>query len=1152
MIDSIEALLPYVPPPVVRSLLDDPERWFDPVETRFVGAALVIDMGWCPLLHGELPRTGLDEPDAVKELLDERLSRLIGACAREGGEVVRLAGGCFVAVFDPARVPGAPVELATVVRRAARAGETACALIATLPESHGRARVAVGAGEVVTCEVGGIYERWNYVVAGAALQEALAALAGAVEERPRVALGERADALLEQPAAPGPDEPVAVTLPKLSELPEALDLEALEDAVRRFVPTPVNDWLQHGLREWLTVLQPMSVLWIRVRGFAYEREGVAGPLHNFVRELQELIVERDGVVGELTVDEEGTLLWALFGVPPMSRQDDSLRAVRCALAIQSAIASEAWQEAGLGGTLGVATGAVFAGPVGTSARREYAVAGRGVRRARNLMLMARDGEILCDGETYRQIRNRVACDVLPATQLDGAEDEEVAVYRPYRQLPSQPRVREVIVGRMTERVFFAERLGQLQRGAGGGAILVEGEAGIGKSRLVKDLLRQAEVVGVRTLSGSADALRQTTAYQAWREVFAALLGVAGLKTPQRRRARVIGQLQEIADYLGQAGGPAPEVVGHAPLLNDVVALDFPENELTAQMSGAVRASNTRLLLRRLLEMSVLRGYRVVVLEDAHWFDSSSWSLALDVVRHVRPILLVLSTRPIGEPNLDVGTGAFAQLQTMPGTRALQLGPVGDEEIRTMVCRRLGVEQLPPPVDALLTQRAAGHPMFAEELAYALRDEGVIEVRGGECQVVEGARLEAETLPKSLRELIARRVETLSPSHQLTLKTASVIGRVFSLDALREVHPVASDKPHLLGQLATLAALDITPLETPDPDRSYRFKHTITREVVYGLMQPAQRQQVHTAVAEWLESRYADARAPIYPLLVHHWQAAADVWRTIIYLESAGEQALERGAYQEAIRFLGELLELTSPARGVRRQRFAPGFGERRAVEVDAPRRARWERMLGRAQLGLGDTVEGRRRLERSLEVLGYPVPRSRGGRALGLMRQGIKQLRRRALAPRGLTSARRRGASRETLLDAARTYADLVMIDARAGERESVPYSALMSINLSEEAGGSTSVLIEGYAMMSVLAAGLGWRGVAEAYARRAEDGARATTDLACRGGALLTLGLYKLGEARWDAAGEMLDASIRARERLGDQRLGDSLSVSACMMFLR
>ncbi len=1157
MIDQLETLLPYVPPPVVRALIVEPERWFDPVETRLRGAVLIVDLSWCPLLHGVLPRAGLEEPDAVKVELDARLGELIGACEREGGEVVRLAGGVFVAVFDPTRDGASRGDeeqrVAALVRHAARAGAAASELVSAFLESGGEPRVAVGAGEIVSCEIGGIYERWNYVVAGAAVQEAMSALRRDEEdEAGAVRFGKRARAALRAPEtdAEARDAGAVTGIP---EIPETIDFEAFEDAARRFVPAPVNDWMQHGLREWLTVLQPMSVLWIRVRGFAYDEQGVAEPLHRFVRELQEMIVERDGVVGELAVDGAGTLLWALFGAPPMTRQDDALRAVRCALAIQGLIASEAWQEAGLGGTLGVATGAVFAGPVGTKTRREYAVAGRGVRRARNLMLMARDGEVLCDGETYRQIRHRVACDVLPATRLQGGDDEEVAVYRPYRQLPSQPRVREVIIGRMTERVFFAERLGQLQRGAGGGAIVVEGDAGIGKSRLVKDLLRQAEVAGVRTLAGGADALEQTTAYQGWREVFGALLGIAGLKTPERRRARVIAQLQEIADYVGQAGGPTPEIVGHAPLLNDVVELDFPDNELTAQMSGAVRASNTRVLLRRLLEISVLRGYRVVVLEDAHWLDSASWALALDVVRHVRPILLVISTRP-REPS----SGAFAQLQTMPGTRSLRLGPVSGEEIKTMVCRRLGVAQLPTTLESLIIARAGGHPMFGEELAYALRDAGVIEVRGGECRVVEGASLEAAAaeLPSTISGLIAHRVEQLSSSHQLTLKTASVIGRVFSLEALREVHPVASDKPHLLGQLATLAALDITPLETPDPERSYRFKHTITREVAYSLLQPTQRRQVHTAMAEWLESRHADDSAPIYPLLVYHWRRAADVWRTIIYLESAGEQALERGAHQEAIWFLGQLIELTSPraegGRGRRRRRLsAAGLRGARPLAVEKVRRARWERMLGQAHLGLGDVVEGRQRLARSLAVLGYPLPRSTGRRALGLVRQGLTQLRRRAWAPGGARP--RRSASREALLDAARTYADLVMIHALVGEHGSVPYSTLMSVNLAEAAGGTSSVLIEGYAMMGVLAAGMGWRGIAEDYARKAEEGARARVDdLACQGSAWMTLGLYRLGDARWGEAAEMLEASIRARETLGALRLGETLSIYTCLLLLR
>ncbi|MEZ4426601.1 MAG: AAA family ATPase [Nannocystaceae bacterium] len=1109
---------PYLPPPLLRDLIADPERSLDPVERRFQAAALCVEVSWSSLLSGVIPRPERDEAREFAGKLDACLEQVIDAITSEGGEPIRLATGPVLALFPAGDRPDGG---ALAIRRALQAGERIRERLGA--DADGLCgRAGVGVGEVVSCEVGGIYDRWAYVVAGGAIDDAMRAARGAVDA---CGISPRARMMI-HPARlePAPFHPPAV--------PDDLEL-ALEASARRFVPTAVCDFLQHGLREWLEVLQPLTALVLRVHGFSYEREGVAAELHALVREVQEAVVEREGVMGEVSFEGGGTVLWALFGVPPLTRQDDALRAVRCALAIQARLASDELQQTGLRGALGMATGLLYAGPAGSEARREYAAVGAVFQRARALMAEAGDGQLLCDGETYRQIRSRVACDVLPS--MSASDGATTAVYRPYSEVPGRPRVRDAIIGRMAERVLIAERLGKLPRGDEGGVLVIEGEAGIGKSRLVRDLYRQAEVVGVRTLTGRTDALAAATAYHAWRPVFGELLGIDGLRAPSVRRARTLERLTEIAAALEQeadADADSPGVQELAPLLGDVLGLELPDNDLTAHMRGGVRAKSTRALLVRLLEFAVLRGYRVVVLEDAHWLDSLSWSLALAAARALRPLLLVIATRPFGEQV----PGEFAQLLATPSAHHVKLGPLTADDVRLLVGRRFGADQLPEVVVRTLRESAGGHPLFGEELAYALRDAGAIEVSQDGCKAVEGGpRL--GPLPDTVAGVIASRIEQLSPSHQLTLMVASVIGRTFEFEILREVHPVASDKPQLLGQLATLGALDITPLATPDPDRSYRFKHTITREVAYSVMPAGQRRQIHAAVAEWFESNHGQDLAQHYALLVHHWRRSGDVWRTIIYLESAGEQALERGAFHEGARFFSELLELAAGDRGDRR------------LEVEGDRRARWERSLGRAHLGLGDNVAGRRHLERSLATLGWPMPRGRGLRAIGLFRQVMIQVRGRVASrlERGRASA-----SREELLEAARTHADLVAIYAIAGDLALLPYCVLMIVNLAEAAGGKSTELVEGYALMTTLVSSHGWHALADEYALKAEDGAREVGDLSSLGQVLVTLGVYQLGRGRWRECEARLEESVKVRERLGDPLLGESLLMLAGFHLLR
>src|SRR5262249_40876741 len=160
--------------------------------------------------------------------------------------------------------------------------------------------------------------------------------------------------------------------------------------------------------------------------------------------------------------------------------------------------------------------------------------------------------------------------------------------------------------------------------------------------------------------------------------------------------------------------------------------------------------------------------------------------------------------------------------------------------------------------------------------------------------------------------IISRVDRLTPTQHLTLKAASVIGRAFLVRTLRAVYPVATDGARLQDDLTALARLDITPLEAPEPDLTYSFKHAITQDVVYNLMLFAQRRQLHRAVAEWYETTFGSFEfsvlsaelmqgptqrselktqssklAPYYPLLAHHWGKAGVAVKAIDYLEKSG-------------------------------------------------------------------------------------------------------------------------------------------------------------------------------------------------------------------------------------------------------------------------
>ncbi len=588
--------------------------------------------------------------------------------------------------------------------------------------------------------------------------------------------------------------------------------------------------------------------------------------------------------------------------------------------------------------------------------------------------------ILCDAATYQAARMRLTFKTLPTITVKG-KAEPIAVYSPQGQTKITLKSQTKMVGRIAERKFLLERLRALREGHGS-IVIIEGEAGMGKSRLVQDLLQHAQELGIASLIGVGDAVEKSIPYHAWYPIFNQLFNLDHLTDdPETRRKQVLTQLQ--AD---------PELLNWAPLLNSILSLNLPENEVTGQMSAQVRAENTRNLLLRVLEKAANRAPMMVILEDAHWLDSASWALTLSIGRRIRNLLLIISTRPmVDSPSVEYHQFLTAQ----PGrwgseVHRLQLGPLLPEEMVEMITQRLGVTSLPESVAKLIQEKAEGHPLFSEELAYALRNAGLILVSNGECYVSPAAGdFSTLNFSDTLQGLVISRIDRLTAQQQLTLKVASVIGRVFSSRLLRDIYPIESDKAHLAHYLDALEKLNIILLETLGSDLTYMFKHIITQEVAYNLMLFSQRRGLHRAIAKWYECVYAHDLTPFYPLLAYHWSKAEEELKAIPYLEKAGEQAFRIGAYREALTFFSEALK-----RDIRedrsRDKMTVALSTQRPIAKSQLRWARWERQMGKICLELGQLPESRDHLERALALLGWSVLATRRKLLLSLVGQVLR------------------------------------------------------------------------------------------------------------------------------------------------------------------
>ena len=652
-------------------------------------------------------------------------------------------------------------------------------------------------------------------------------------------------------------------------------------------------------------------------------------LQAFLTASQEVIYRYEGSLNKLAVDDKGTVLLAMFGAPPLAHADDAARAAQAARDLL--VMAEAQ---GLALAVGVATGPVFAGPVGSTNRREYTVMGDAVNSAARLMAAAGPGDIRCDFATAHDARRVLAFDALPPVRLKGKVGL-AQVYRPTGPARPQEQAGTTMVGRQAELARLEAALDDVQAGRQR-LLLIEGETGMGKSRLLEELIDLCHARGLTVLAGAGHSSERQTPYRAWREVFNAYFELGGVEAVDERRRLVHVQVAEVA----------PELVERLPLLNDLLSTGFPETPLTTALETERRYQGREALLIELLRRWAAERPLVLILEDVHWIDTRSWGLALAVASALHtaglPLLMVLTMRPI--PRLDRPPELVA-LAALAGAEHITLTALSPAETVALAAVRLGVpaQALPTAVAELVCSRADGNPFFAEEIALALHDQGWLDIleKDGQCSCVLHGDLDeaARHLPDTIQGVVLSRIDRLNPEEQMLLRVGAVIGRSFPyqpLQAALSPYLTLADSD-LRSRLERLAVLDLIPQETPDPNLRHIFKHAITHEVAYGTMLFAQRRELHRRVAQWYETHYDldDAgsnpgEAPaalglqqteIVHLLAYHYQQAGDTERERRYAALAGELAAAGFANTEALVYLNRALALTPPEARTERRRL---------------------------------------------------------------------------------------------------------------------------------------------------------------------------------------------------------------------------------------
>lgn len=414
----------------------------------------------------------------------------------------------------------------------------------------------------------------------------------------------------------------------------------------------------------------------------------------------------------------------------------------------------------------------------------------------------------------------------------------------------------------------------------GGLVLVEGEAGVGKTRLVRELADQVRLRGGRVLWGACYE-GERLPYGPFVEALRSLLDGEGRADPQGLLDGLESQLRPLFPGLEGAGQaeslPPPE----------------PDQARLRLFDATVR------LLGRLAERQPL----VLVLDDLHWADDASLELLAYLVRNCRslPLLLCGGARREERDEQHPLTRLVWALSRQRLVERLELAPLPPPAAGDLLAALLGLSAPPEPLAAAILHHAEGNPFFVEELVKMLAEEGRLERQAGRWRLVADtttASLEALWPPPTIRDLIGRRLGVLPPAVRDVLQRAAVLGREFTFDVLLAIDGLTENE--LLDAISELLrARLVEEIRDPRQDR-YRFVHGMIQEVIYGDLPRRQRRRLHLAAGQALEHYTADGLELVAGQLARHFAEGGDTARAVTYGRQAADRARQLYANQEAI------------------------------------------------------------------------------------------------------------------------------------------------------------------------------------------------------------------------------------------------------------
>jgi class 3 adenylate cyclase/tetratricopeptide (TPR) repeat protein len=633
------------------------------------------------------------------------------------------------------------------------------------------------------------------------------------------------------------------------------------------------------------------------------------------RRLGEAIYRYEGTIAQLLGDG----LLAFFGAP-ITHEDDPTRAVHAALDIQSSIRGYSQELEGyVDGfqmRVGINTGKVVVGDIGTDQHVEYLAIGDAVNVAARMESAAQPGKVLISAQCARHVRSVFELQDMGEIPLKGKiKAMQVFEVQGVKTEPGDKRGIEgmpsVHVGRESELESLQTALNALCAGHGQ-VVMVLGEAGIGKSRL----LERAKELGAKEVDETKEQLVPPASLR-WLEgrslsygaslsfwaITKLLLADLGLSDGSPEVKIKVALNKRVKKLFGKSD---EDVLPYLARLLGINQDKKVEEELDA-LNGKEFRTNTLSAICLYFSQVADERPTLLVFEDLHWADPSSLDALGELLANtdrVPLMLLCLLREERDHGSWDIIFQAkryFSHRYT-----ELQLKRLSISDSGKMVEQLLGTDGLSKEIRKVVLNRSEGNPLYVEELIRHLLERDQIKKAGDGWIATE--KIDKIGIPDTLQGMLLARIDRLEEEVRGTLQIASVIGRSFAYQVLEAI---SDAERQLDAHLTQLQRVDLVREKARIPELEYIFKHSMTQEAAYNSMLVERRQEFHQRVAGALEFLFEDQIEELNGLLAHHWMRAGDNEKALEYLTLAGDRARLAYANQEALGYYQAALELVA-------------------------------------------------------------------------------------------------------------------------------------------------------------------------------------------------------------------------------------------------